>query len=110
MNGEPITPLVVLSATYAFAASDDLIDVVRNRNGYIYSRWDNPTAREAERALAIIEGVDILATQPVTNTHASMSAEERKAAGIPDNLVRLSVGLEPPEEIIADLEQALTVI
>lgn len=52
-------------------------------------------------------GVDTLATQPVTNTHASMSAEERKAAGIPDNLVRLSVGLEVPEEIIADLERAL---
>lgn len=55
-------------------------------------------------------GVDTLATQPVTNTHASMSPKERKAAGIPDNLVRLSVGLEPPEEIIADLEQALHVI
>ncbi len=55
-------------------------------------------------------GVDTLATQPVTNTHASMSAEERKAAGIPDNLVRLSVGLERPGEIIADLKQALTVI
>ena len=56
MNGEPITPPVVLSATYAFATSADLIDVVRNRSGYIYSRWDNPTVREAERALAIIEG------------------------------------------------------
>ncbi len=55
-------------------------------------------------------GVDTLATQPVTNTHASMSGEERKKAGIPDNLVRLSVGLEPPDEIITDLERALHVI
>jgi len=52
-------------------------------------------------------GVETLATQPVTNTHASMSAEERKAAGIPDNLVRLSVGLEDERVIIADLETAL---
>ena len=55
-------------------------------------------------------GVDTLATQPVTNTHASMSDEERKAAGIPDNLVRLSVGLEDAQAIIADLKQALSVV
>jgi len=52
-------------------------------------------------------GVDTLATQPVTNTHASMSDKERKAAGIPDNLVRLSVGLEDERVIIADLQEAL---
>ena len=56
MKGEPITPPVVFSATYSFERSDDLIDVVRNRTGYIYSRWDNPTVREAEKALAAMEG------------------------------------------------------
>jgi len=56
MKGEPITPPVVFSATYAFERSDDLIDVVRNRSGYIYSRWDNPTVREVEKALASMEG------------------------------------------------------
>ena len=56
MKGEPITPPVVFSATYRFEKSDDLIDVARNRTGYIYSRWDNPTVREAEKTLAAMEG------------------------------------------------------
>ena len=56
MKGEPITPPVVFSATYSFEKSDDLIDVVRNGSGYIYSRWDNPTVREVEKALASMEG------------------------------------------------------
>ena len=56
MKGKPITPPVVFSATYSFERSDDLIDVVRNRTGYIYSRWDNPTVREVENALAKMEG------------------------------------------------------
>ena len=52
-------------------------------------------------------GVTTLATQPVTNTHASLTPQERAAAGIKDSLVRLSVGLEDPQLLIDDLEQAL---
>ena len=48
-----------------------------------------------------------IATHPATHTHDSMSLEERNAAGIYDGLIRLSVGLENPEDIIVDLEQAL---
>ena len=40
-------------------------------------------------------------------THSAYSSEELKAAGISEGLVRLSVGLENPEDIIADLNQAL---
>ena len=40
-------------------------------------------------------------------THASVPAEQRKELGIADNLVRLSVGLEDIEDIVADLDQAL---
>jgi len=56
MKGKPVTPPIVLSATYKFENSDELIDVVQHRSGYIYSRWDNPTVREAEQMLASIEG------------------------------------------------------
>ena len=56
MKGEPITPPVVFSATYSFEKSDDMIEVVHNRTGYIYSRWDNPTVREVENVLAKMEG------------------------------------------------------
>ena len=40
-------------------------------------------------------------------THASIDEKERVALGVTDNLVRLSVGLENVEDIIADLDQAL---
>ena len=48
-----------------------------------------------------------IATHPATHTHYRMTPQERKAAGIYDGLIRLSVGLEDPEDIIVDLEQAL---
>ncbi len=44
---------------------------------------------------------------PATITHEHMTPEERAAAGIDDGLIRLSVGLEDPEDIIADLDRAL---
>jgi methionine-gamma-lyase len=44
---------------------------------------------------------------PATITHEHMTPEERAAAGIDDGLIRLSVGLEDTQDIIADLEQAL---
>jgi cystathionine beta-lyase/cystathionine gamma-synthase len=49
-----------------------------------------------------------VATHPASHTHWPMTPEERKAAGIDDGMIRLSVGLEDPEDIIADLEQALS--
>ena len=48
-----------------------------------------------------------IATHPATHTHDGMTPQERQAAGIYDGLIRLSVGLEDPEDIIVDLEQAL---
>ena len=50
---------------------------------------------------------ETLITHPVSMTHGSVPPEQREAAGITDGLVRLSVGLEDPNDIIADLEQAL---
>jgi cystathionine beta-lyase/cystathionine gamma-synthase len=51
--------------------------------------------------------VESLITHPVTMTHAAIPAEERVKAGITDGLVRLSVGLEDVEDLIADLDAAL---
>ena len=51
--------------------------------------------------------VETLITHPATMTHADIEESERKRIGIKDGLVRLSVGLEDPIDIIADLEQAL---
>ncbi len=51
--------------------------------------------------------VESLITHPVTMTHAAVPREERIASGITDGLVRLSVGLEDVEDLIADLDAAL---
>ena len=54
--------------------------------------------------------VESLITHPVTMTHAAIPPEERQKAGITDGLVRLSVGLEDAEDLIADLEKALQIV
>jgi cystathionine beta-lyase/cystathionine gamma-synthase len=53
--------------------------------------------------------VETLITHPVSMTHADVPVEKRREIGITEGLIRLSVGLEAPEDIIADLEQALAV-
>ncbi len=55
---------------------------------------------------ASLGGAETLATQPVTCSHYHVSVEDRKKAGITDELVRLALGIEDPEDIIADLHQA----
>jgi cystathionine beta-lyase/cystathionine gamma-synthase len=52
-------------------------------------------------------GVETLISHPATMTHASIPAERRKEIGITDGMVRLSVGIEDVEDLIADLDQAL---
>jgi cystathionine beta-lyase len=53
-------------------------------------------------------GVESLAGHPATMTHASIPKEEREKLGITDSLIRLSVGIEDVEDLIADLDQALS--
>ncbi len=52
-------------------------------------------------------GAESLVTQPRTTTHHGLTPEERARRGISDTMLRLSVGLEDPDDLIADLEQAL---
>ncbi len=52
-------------------------------------------------------GVESLVAHPATMTHAAMAPEARRAAGIADNLLRLSVGIEDPRDLVADLGAAL---
>ena len=72
-----------------------------------------------ETALRVLEKVQIitfaeslggpesLITLPVTQTHADGAPEERERLGITDSLLRLSVGLEHVDDLIADLKQAI---
>jgi len=51
--------------------------------------------------------VETMITHPATMTHADVPKKEREARGLTDGLVRISVGIENPDDIIADLKQAL---
>lgn len=53
---------------------------------------------------------ETLVQHPASMTHSSIPADQRQQFGITDGLIRLSVGLEDPEDIIADLEQALKAV
>jgi len=55
-------------------------------------------------------GIETLIQHPASMSHASISADARAEGGITDDLVRFSIGIENVEDIIADLEQALTKI
>lgn len=52
-------------------------------------------------------GVESLANHPALMTHASIPADKRAAIGVTDDMVRLSVGVEDVEDLLADIEQAL---
>jgi len=52
-------------------------------------------------------GVESLIGHPASMTHASIPKEEREKTGVVDSLIRLSVGIENAEDLIADLEQAI---
>ena len=55
-------------------------------------------------------GVESLIEHPATMTHASMPAAARAEAGITDDMIRVSIGIEHVDDLIADLEQALNAV
>ena len=48
-----------------------------------------------------------LATHPASTTHRQLSAQELEKAGVSEDMIRLSIGIEHIDDIIADLDQAL---
>jgi cystathionine gamma-synthase len=52
-------------------------------------------------------GVESLIEQPLVMSYYQRTPEERKQFGIPDNMIRMSCGIEDPDDLIADLAQAL---
>jgi cystathionine gamma-lyase/cystathionine beta-lyase/cystathionine gamma-lyase/homocysteine desulfhydrase len=55
-------------------------------------------------------GVETLISHPATMTHAAIGEKGRKAIGLTDGMVRISVGIENVQDILADLDQALAAI
>lgn len=74
---------------------------------------DLSTAKRFANALRLVRlapslgGVESLLSLPCLTSHAMLSPEERQKAGIADSLVRLAVGIEAAQDLVADLEQAL---
>ena len=70
-------------------------------------------ASDFQKALKLIKstmslaGVESTVLSPTQTSHALIGPEERKNQGISDGLIRFSVGIEEPEDLIADIEQAL---
>jgi len=55
-------------------------------------------------------GTESLAEHPAAMTHSGVSPEDRKRQGIGENMIRLSIGVEDPDDLIADLEQAFQAV
>ncbi len=69
--------------------------------------------RKAQGTLSLGEslgGVETLISHPATMTHAALGEKGRKAIGLTDGMVRISVGIEDVEDIVADLDRALAAI
>lgn len=81
-----------------------------------YTKGGLPEARRFLETLEMwtlaesLGGVESLVDHPAIMTHASIPKDQREALGITDNLVRLSVGIEDAEDLIADLDNALSKI
>jgi cystathionine gamma-synthase len=67
-------------------------------------------AMERVHAAANLGAVETIISAPATSSHVEVSAEDRAALGIPEGLIRYSVGIEDPDDLIADLEQALAAV
>jgi cystathionine beta-lyase/cystathionine gamma-synthase len=59
---------------------------------------------------ASLGGVDSLVTIPVLTSHAMISAEERRQMGVTEQMIRLSVGIESADDLVADLDHGLSVL
>ena len=85
--------------------------------GPIFSLILDGGRAQAHAVLDALELIDIsnnigdaksLATHPASSTHANMGAEARDEMGVAEGMLRFNIGLEDPEDLIADLDQALS--
>ncbi len=89
---------------------------MRDFGGMISFELKNDSVEEAKRVLSSthlfslaesLGGVESLINHPASMTHASIPREERIKNGLSDSLIRLSVGIEDADDLIADLQQAI---
>jgi len=115
-------PLHDLASEYLYLVDteyDEQYGAPVNRYGHLMSflvRGDAGQTRDVFDAFTRIwRATDLgriksVATIPAISTHSQQGEEGRKLAGIPSNLIRLCIGVEHPDDIIKDLDQALSVL
>lgn len=115
-------PLHELASKYMFLADaehDEQYGRPVNRYGHLMSFLVKGDARQTRDVFdaftRIWRATDLgriksVATIPAISTHSQQGEEGRKLAGIPSNLIRLCVGVEHPDDIISDIDQALSVL
>lgn len=115
-------PLHELAKEYMFLVDsefDELYGKKVNRYGHLMSFRINGDAKATRNVFdafqRIYRATDLgriksVATIPAISTHQQQGEEGRKLAGIPSNLIRLCCGAEHPDDIIADIDQALSVM
>ena len=113
-------PYVIISNEFVKPGKGQAFNRVRLKN-LLNGRTIDRTFKSGDKAEAIkfleslkvftlaesLGGVESLANHPALMTHASIPEDKRREGGISDDLVRLSVGIEDAEDLIADIVQAL---
>lgn len=119
LENHPLHPLAKKYLFLADAEHDEHYGSPQNRYGHLMSflvKGDAGQTRDVFDAFTRIwRATDLgriksVATIPAISTHSQQGEEGRKLAGIPPNLIRLCVGVEHPDDIIRDLDQALSVL
>ena len=98
------------SAPRAGEAADDRASAACSASTSRGDRRKAERVMPARRLFSMAEslgGVESLMEHPETMSHASMTLEARRGAGITDKTLRVSVGIEHPDDLIADMRQAL---
>ncbi|WP_341503617.1 aminotransferase class I/II-fold pyridoxal phosphate-dependent enzyme [Gallaecimonas sp. GXIMD4217] len=115
LNAHPRVKKVVYPGLAKHPGHQVLSEVSRGFGGMVSIELDGGFAACADfldRLALFTQAVSLgdlesLACHPASTTHAAMSAEARAAAGVSDDLVRLSIGVEDADDLIRDMEQAL---
>lgn len=98
------------TSTFGFDTVEEAGDVFAGRTeGYAYTRSQNPNMDHLANKIAYMEAIDLIRKHPASMTHSVTPKADREAAGIGVGIIRLSVGVENVEDLIADLADALAV-
>ncbi len=118
LDAHPAVEHVVYPGLVTHPDHDRAADLFRGFGGMVsfLARGDTAAADRVLSGLRLpavapsLGGVESLVTRPATTTHSGLTPEERREMGIEDRLIRVSVGIESPDDVCADFDHALSKI